>query len=72
MMLIHELSGGMWGKMSAMQDDYDNCQLLSKRIKDLYVKHTKLTKNELKNILVHDHLWDSDKCLKSGLVDDII
>ena len=35
-MLIHELSSGYWGKMSALEDEFKNLQLLMVRIKDIY------------------------------------
>ena len=32
-MLIHQLSGHMWGKFSEMQDDMKNSEMLMKKIK---------------------------------------
>ena len=74
-MLIHELKSSFWGKMSEIEDEYCNLQNLTTLIKNLYKNHTKLSlngKEGINNILKHDLWWDSNKCLKLGLVDEII
>ena len=70
-MLIHELSSGYWGKMSALEDEFKNLQLLMVRIKDIYKQKAKIPKKELADVLKHDLWWDNEKCLQYGLVDDI-
>lgn len=71
-MLIHQLSGGMWGKFQEMEDDFKSSKDLMNDIKNIYVAHTNLKKRELKDILKHDLWWNSDKCLESGLVDEVL
>jgi len=71
-MLIHQLSGHMWGKYQEMQDDMHNSDMLMEKIKRLYIIHAKIPTNELENVLKHDLWWDADTCLKYGLVDEII
>ena len=71
-MLIHQLSSWTAGKYAEMQDDMKNNDLLMKTIKDIYIEHTKIPKAQLTKILKHDLWWDADKCLKYGLVDEII
>jgi ATP-dependent protease ClpP protease subunit len=71
-MLIHQLSGGLWGKMEEMEDDMVNNKELMKRIKDLYKEYTKVPQNKLGDILKHDIWWNSDLCLKYGMIDEII
>jgi ATP-dependent Clp protease, protease subunit len=71
-MLIHQLSSMHWGKYSDLKDDMKNCKSLMKKIRDIYSERTKIPKKELKKILKHDLWWDAKKCLKYGLVDDII
>ena len=71
-MLIHQLSSGMWGKYSELQDDMKNSDLLMKTIKDIYIEHTKIPKAQLAKMLKHDLWWDAKTCLKYGLVDEII
>ena len=73
-MLIHEIRSGCWGTYSECIDDMENnntlmtdlCNYINKRCKN------KLLKKELPNILKHDKIWKSDKCLKYGLVDKIL
>ena len=71
-MLVHQLSGMMWGKFQEMQDDMENSTMLMKKIKDIYREHTKIPKREMDNILKHDLWWEAEKCLEYGLVDEII
>jgi ATP-dependent protease ClpP protease subunit len=71
-MLIHQLSGGMWGKFQEMEDDFKSSKDLMTDIKNIYVQHTNLKKRELKDILKHDLWWNSAKCLENGLVDEVL
>ena len=71
-MLVHELSGLMWGKFKDMKDDMENSSMLMDKIRKIYKEHTKIPKNELEKILQHDIWWEADKCLEYGLVDEII
>jgi len=70
-MLIHQLRGGMWGKFEEMEEDLENSERFMKMIYDIYLKHTKLKKKELKKILKKDAWWDSETCKVKGLVDGI-
>jgi|TARA_B100001094_G_scaffold325429_1_gene379739 ATP-dependent protease ClpP protease subunit len=71
-MLVHQLSGLMWGKFQEMQDDMKNSEMLMKKIKDIYREHTKIPKREMDNLLKHDIWWEAEKCLEYGLVDELI
>ena len=73
-MLIHELRSGNWGKMSDLEDDFDNCQELMRRIKQHYVKFSngKCAGDKFDEILKHDIWWSAKDCLEFGLVDKII
>jgi ATP-dependent protease ClpP protease subunit len=71
-MLIHQLSSVTWGKYNEMKDDIANCDILMDRIKAIYKKHAKVPDSEIDEILKHDLYWDAEKCLKYGLVDEII
>ena len=70
-MLIHQLSGGMWGKFESMKDDMENCNLFMNKINEIYGQYTKIPKNVLKEILKRDIYMDAKTCLKYGLVDQI-
>lgn len=71
-MLIHQLSSGMWGNFKQLQDDMKNCELLMKKIKQIYKQHTKIPKKKLDELLEHDLWWDSETCLEYGLIDEVI
>ena len=70
-LLIHQLSGGAWGKMEELEDDHQNNKFFMERIYSLYSKYTKISKKELKRIMKHDIWWGIDKAMKYGFVDAI-
>ena len=71
-MLIHQLSSNFWGTYANFEDEKQNLDLMMKTIKDVYKKYTKVPMKELNTILKHDLLWDAEKCLEYGLIDEII
>jgi ATP-dependent protease ClpP protease subunit len=71
-MLIHQISSSMWGKFEEMKDDMKNSELLMDTIIGIYEEHTRIPRNELKDILKRDIWWDAKTCLDYGLVDEII
>ena len=72
--LIHQLSGGYWGTYQQMTDDMKNSTYLQKRIKQLYMEHTrgKMKKDKLEDLLKRDLMLSFKKCRKMGLVDELI
>jgi ATP-dependent Clp endopeptidase proteolytic subunit ClpP len=71
-MLIHQVRGGMWGKMQEFEEEILNMKMYSDKLIQIYKKTTHLSEEKLTKILKKDILWDSKKCLKYGLVDTII
>ena len=73
-MLIHQLSGGFNGTHQQMKDDLLNSNYLEETCNNIYLENTrnKLTHKILLETLKHDLWWSSEKCLKYGLIDDII
>lgn len=71
-MLIHQLSGGMFGKFREMKDDLKNCEELMKMIKKVYAAYTEVPEAEIDKILDHDLWWDAETCLSYKLIDKII
>lgn len=71
-MLIHQISGGMRGKYAEMKDDMVNSEATMEQIRSIYRKYSKVPAKELEEILSHDLWWDAEKCLKMGLVDNIL
>lgn len=70
-MLIHQLSSWFGGKMTEIDDDYQNLEQMMKTIKQIYKDHTKMSESQLDEFLKHDVWWMSEKCLSVGLVDEI-
>jgi ATP-dependent protease ClpP protease subunit len=70
-MLIHQLSSGMGGNFWQIKDEYINLEMMMEDIYNTYLKHTKMTREELIACLSHDSWWKLDKCLESGLVDEV-
>lgn len=70
-LLIHQLSSGMWGKMTELEDEHENNKFFMEKIYSIYSKYTTVPKKELKNIMKRDIWWDADKALKYGFADDI-
>jgi ATP-dependent Clp endopeptidase proteolytic subunit ClpP len=71
-MLIHQLSTSFWGKYSEFEDEKQNLDLMMKTIKNVYKKYTKVPMKKIDEILKHDLMWDAEKCLEYGLIDEII
>lgn len=71
-MLIHQLSGGVWGKMEEIMDEADNIRRITSVIEDIYLKETKMTRASLRKLLKHDLWMGPEECLKKGLVDEIL
>lgn len=71
-MLVHQVSGGLWGSFAQFKDEMQNLDLLMKFIKTIYLNHTKFTEEELDNLLNHDIYLNAEQCLEKGLVDEII
>lgn len=71
-MLIHQISSGLWGSYMEFKDEVKNLELLMDLIKGVYLKNTKISNNELEELLKHDLCLHADACLKYGLVDKII
>jgi len=71
-MLIHQLSGLMWGKYEEMKDSMENNTMLMGLIKDTYQEYTKLPKKKINELMKRDLWLDAETCLEYGLVDEII
>jgi len=70
-MLIHELRGGVWGKMSEIDEEYTNSKKIMEHIKKIYADNTNIRKKELDGILKKDLIWNADECMEKGLIQEI-
>jgi ATP-dependent protease ClpP protease subunit len=71
-MLIHQITSAFWGSANQWEDESKNMKTITKKLKKIYRKHTKLTDRDLDNILLHDIYWGARKCVRLGLVDEIV
>jgi len=71
-MLIHQVRSWFQGTHENFKDENRNLDVLSNIIKNIYLKHTKFTDQELTELLKHDIYLSADEALKYGLVDEII
>lgn len=70
-MLIHQLSAICGGTFERLEDEQENNRRLMQSIKSIYKQYTKIPMKEIDAILKRDIWFDSDTCLKHGLVDVI-
>lgn len=73
LVLIHQLSTFFgFGTYEQLLDEKQNCDMLMKKVKGFYQKYTKVPDEELDPIMQHDIWWEADKCLKLGMIDEIL
>jgi len=70
-MLIHQLSTWSMGKYEELLDEHKNNTEMMNHLKRLYKEYTNMTAEELDEVLKRDIWWNSNECLKQGLVDEI-
>lgn len=70
-MLIHQLSSSAHGTHWNIRDEYKNNKSMMGDIYEIYVGHTKMTKEQVEDYLIHDLWWKYDKCSETGLVDEL-
>ena len=71
-MLVHQVSGGLWGNYQEFKDEMQNMDLIMRILKNIYLKHTKFSEKDLEEMLKHDLVLNPDDCFNLGLVDTII
>lgn len=71
-LLIHQLSGGMYGKFSEMEDEFYNANTLMKLIKSFYKETTKIPMKKLDELLKKDLWLTAEECLEFGIIDEIV
>lgn len=71
-MLIHQLSGSMWGTHEQFKDELNLQNKLMERLVEFYVKHSGVTDEQIRGMLTRDYWLDAEECLKLKLVDEIL
>lgn len=70
--LLHELQAGAIGKLGEIEDELAFCHKIQRRIEDIFVSRSKLSKAQVRALMKRKDSWlDSKECLKSGLVDEV-
>lgn len=72
---IHEISAGMVGKVSELEDEVEFCKKMTQRTVDIFVSRSggKLTAGKLRKMFERRECWlASDEALRYGLVDEIL
>lgn len=72
MMLVHEVRGGVWGRASEVREQCENIDKLMAAIIRFYTERSKLTEEQLREVLRRDRDWSAQECLVHGLVDEIL
>lgn len=70
--LIHQMSGMVWGKLDAIEEVVVNFKTLTTKANALYKKYTTLSDEQLEEFCKHDLYWTAEEALERGMVDEII
>ena len=72
--LYHQMSGGFYGTVKDAEVKVEEYKRLQKKIEEITIKKTNITKKKLKEILNTKTDWymDSEEALKLGVIDEII
>ncbi len=71
-MLIHQVSGWCMGNFEQIKDEGKNLNSLMGMLYDFYEKHSGLKRSKIEKVLKRDIWFNSKKCLKHGLIDEIL
>lgn len=70
--LIHNAVSEAGGKLQDFEDHIANTSMLVDKMKEIYIKYTKLSDTDLTEMLKHNKYLSAQDCLKFGIVDEII
>ena len=72
--LYHQVSTGFWGKVKDMEESLEEAKRLQKKIENITLERTKITKSKLKEVLKNKVDWymSADEALDLGVIDEII
>lgn len=71
-MLIHQLSGLMWGTHEQFKDELNLQNKLMDRLVEFYVSHSEVTAEQIRGMLTRDYWLDAQECVRLKLVDGIL
>ncbi len=72
--LVHALSSWMMGhcKPKEIQEELQNCETLLEIMTEIYRRHTRLTKAQLKQMYNTDLYMRAEDCMKRGFIDEVL
>jgi len=70
--LIHQLRAVSQGTHSQLQDESYNLEKYQARLEKFYVKQSKMSHSQLKQIILREKELSAKECLKLGIVDKIL
>lgn len=70
-MMVHQLSSGMWGKMSSLAEEMHNLKKLQDHITNFYVQHTRMRAKQLKKLLLRDVNFNAGESIARGIADEL-
>jgi len=71
-LLIHQVRSWFEGTYEDFNDEKQNMDLIMKIVKDIYLKHTKFTEDELNTLLKRDIYLNAEDAIRYGLADEIV
>lgn len=70
--MIHQFTTLSWGTYEQFKDDMKLNDDLIERLRQIYVKNSKMKLKEVTKLLKHDTWFNSKETLEKGLVDEIV
>ena len=67
--LIHQISTEMWGNFQELKHELKSTDKFMKKLKEMYLKKTKIPENVLKKLMKKDIYLSPKHCLKYKIVD---
>ena len=72
--MCHQPSSSSWGTLQEMKEDLDETNIIWDRMKELIIKYTNITNNQLEDIKSRKFDWFmwSEEAIKLGVIDKVI
>ena len=72
--LYHQISTGIWGTLKEVEEDVKEARRLQKKIEEIVMSKTKITKEQLEKIYKRKKDWyiTPKEAIKLGIVDEIV
>lgn len=70
--LIHQLSALALGTYSQIKDEVHLLDMAMERLTAFYASHSKMEREDIREMLRHDSWFDAQECLARGFVDEVL